>query len=154
MTGYDKVISDEPVSVSEQTPDNFLRFPSFPQQPPELRREVWKNASSVPRLVDLWSNQIGGRHGTNFFAYFDARQPVAYETHSRKPPAVRYLSKEAGLVSLESYSLAFGWEIKEFVRRVSFNISIPAEIYVHRNCDVICPMPTFASDEYGWSSNI
>jgi hypothetical protein len=25
---------------------------------------------------------------------------------------VRYLSKEAGLVSLESYSLAFGWEIK------------------------------------------
>jgi 2EXR family len=137
--------SGNPALSSQDYSDYGRRtFTRFPKLPLELRRKIWKEACSVPRLVDLWANfpftlQMG----------FDATfRPMAYDSYSSKyPPAILHASHESRIVALENYRLCFGWEINEVSDRAKLRASIPAEIYVNWEYDIICPIGT-AYDEW------
>jgi hypothetical protein len=124
-------------SSVDKSDDNSPTFTLFPKLPLELRRKIWKEACSVPRLVDLWANfpfapQMG----------FDASfRPMAYDSYSSKsPPTNLYASHESLIVAMENYQLCFGCEINEVSDRARLRVSIPAEIYVNWEYDIICPI--------------
>jgi hypothetical protein len=127
VNGTSQAGSGSPSSV-EESDDNSPTFTLFPKLPLELRRKIWKEACSVPRLVDLWASflftpQMG----------FDASfRPMAYDSYSSKsPPTVLYASHESRVVAMENYKLCFGCEINEVSDRARLRVSIPAEIYVN-----------------------
>lgn len=113
-------ISNESVGI-EAVPECTLEvFTCFPNLPPELRQKIWKEGCCVSRNIDLWVTKNRNPGKLN-------RHPFICRSHSQRPPAILHTTKEAREVGLRYYSL--------FALTLS-----PGQIYVHWNCDIICPI--------------
>ncbi|KAE9374288.1 hypothetical protein N431DRAFT_455068 [Stipitochalara longipes BDJ] len=147
---FEEPVAIEPISASGQESDEGSKFTCFPKLPLEVRRKIWKNVCSVTRVIDLWGRfpfeTFDGHHGPN--------APILYESYARKAPAILHASRESRAIGLEQYSLSFGYNIREFDGQASLLVSIPAEIYVNWECDIICPVTTLYGDRYQFETRL
>ncbi|KAE9374292.1 hypothetical protein N431DRAFT_335360 [Stipitochalara longipes BDJ] len=126
---------------NEEPVDQGDVFTLFPKLPPELPNKIWKNACFVSRAVDIWQVPVGENDfGKACLKAFRNRIWV-YKSHSRTP-SILHTSMEARSVGLEHYELSFGTKITAKIGPTEIDISIPPRIYVHFDCDMICPIPT------------
>ena len=137
-------------STSGQDFDGRLTFTCFRNLPPELRHKIWKEAASVPRIVDLWAVQNCTDECQALCESEHVNGPYTYKTHVHFNPAILHTSKEAGEIGLRVYKPEFGDEFHRTGDETIVRASHPGKIYINWACDVIFPVPT---EHYGQDPN-
>lgn len=135
-------------SLSES--DNGRTFTCFPRMPLELRLEIWRLASCVPRTVDVWTATDDFSDCRNIFTFqrTESPKPSIYYT-ANAVPGILHTSREAREIGLQSYILDLGnhfetsptlaphFEVRRILLRLE--VVVPPQIYINWKYDIICP---------------
>lgn len=109
-----------------------MSFTCFPKLPLELRRQIFKEACCVSRVIDIRANPIGSEEvGIAFFGEYLAA-PVGFRTFCKSTPSILHVSREARSIGLKYYGLEFGTEFHlDIGPGVVVDFKAAPKIYLH-----------------------
>lgn len=124
----------------------------FKDLPLELRRKIWKVASFIPRIVDVWRTPINSR-GVAGNRYWD-NTSLSYRNHrmvSRSPiPAILHVCHESRKEALRYYIL--GFDTRKGLRFGELVVGTKPQIYINSEVDTIC-LPRSEDFRFNIASN-